>query len=126
MEMERSNNIGIIEVGRVGVAALRALLDFGWRDFALADARTISVTDVLGDSIYQRCDVGQRRVDTVIEGLREQFPDARFELCAGPEQGPLWSADWLARCAVCLLSSDASTELGALGGNPVFLSARLT
>src|SRR6202022_3310307 len=125
MRLERNDKIGIIELGRVGVVALRALLALGWRDFVLGDARTVSLTDVLGDSTYRRSDLGQRRVDAATRVLVAEFPDSRFELCAGPEDGPRWSVDWLERCAVCVLACDAANELVAFEVNATCLATRI-
>jgi ribosomal protein S12 methylthiotransferase accessory factor len=123
MGSEHRGRIGIIELGQVGVAALRAMLDAGLRDFVLADTRTVAYADLLGDTVYRRSDVGRCRVDAVIQQLSAPFPDARFELGAGPEQGPLWSEGWLGRCALCLLACDAASESVALNVNAICLAA---
>jgi ribosomal protein S12 methylthiotransferase accessory factor len=125
MRLERSDKIGIIELGRVGVVALRALLALGWRDFVLGDARVVSLTDVIGNSTYRRSDLGRRRVEAATRVLVAEFPNSRFELRAGPEDGPRWSVDWLEHCAVCLLACDAATELVAFEVNATCLATRI-
>ena len=125
MRQEHSDKIGIVELGRVGMVALRALLALGWRDFVLGDARTVSLTDIIGDSTYRSSDLGQRRVDAATRILVADFPESRFELRAGPEDGPRWSVDWLERCAVCLFASDAATESVAFEVNATCLATRI-
>src|SRR5262249_55306488 len=125
MQPKRRVKIGIVELGRVGMLALRSLLELGWRDFVLGDARVASLSDKIGELPHGRRDLGRQRVDAAIDGLRLQFPDSQFELQAGPEAGPLWSGGWLEHCTVCLLACDAASEFVTFEANNNCLSARV-
>src|SRR6201987_6188561 len=117
--------IGIVELGRVGLTTLKYLLRLGLRDFVLADNRTVSLTDVVGELTYRRADLGQRRVEAATRVLEMQFPGTQFDKRAGPESGPLWSAGWLSQCDICLFACDAAAESVVFEVNSACLSARI-